>query len=165
VFVALLIQFLIGAGVFAWATDPQSGLLVRVLTAAAPFALFPALFAWKWISMPPRLAAEATAFEFKRDLRARLAALMEEGTTIQNAIIPDANVHVIRERMANWCASVDFFLRHGTTRPDYAARFAGARGTISTAIKGLPAEAAVAFRDIQAKKDVLDRILSEIPTT
>jgi hypothetical protein len=165
VFVALLIQFLIGVGVFALATDPQSGLLVRVLTAAAPFALFPALFAWKWISMPPRLAAEAVSFESSRDLRARLAALLDEGTAIQNTIAPDTNMHTVRDRTSNWCASVDLLLRHGAGRPDYAARFAGARGTVSTAIKGFSAEAAAAFRDIQAKKDALDRILSELSKT
>jgi hypothetical protein len=62
VFVALLGQAVISAGIFFWVTDPSSALLTRVLTAAAPFLLFPVLFAWKWISLPPQLAKEARDF-------------------------------------------------------------------------------------------------------
>lgn len=76
VIVALLIQFIIAAGLFIWATDPQDGLLVRGLTAAAPFLLFPALFVWKWISFPPRLATELDALN--SDALARIAAARAE---------------------------------------------------------------------------------------
>ncbi len=61
VVVLLLTQVAISVGLFVWVTDPASGLLVRVLTAAAPFFLFPFLFAWKWIALPPALAREADA--------------------------------------------------------------------------------------------------------
>jgi hypothetical protein len=54
----VIIQGLIAAGILFLLPDPGGGVLVRVLTVAAPFLTFPLIFAWKWISMPPAMAKE-----------------------------------------------------------------------------------------------------------
>jgi hypothetical protein len=115
VIVALLIQAVIAAGIFIWGTDPEAGMLVRALTAAAPFLLFPLLFVWKWICLPPALAeqlaapnapqeaadAVAKAFVTKTDAVNKLAAIDAFRALYNNEILRvQREANVIRNALS-----------------------------------------------------------------
>lgn len=55
--VALLIQAVISVGIYLVLGEQafQGAIIPRVLTALAPFLLFPAMFLWKIWSVPPRM--------------------------------------------------------------------------------------------------------------
>jgi hypothetical protein len=76
---ALLIQALIAVGIFVWGTNPDDAMLGRGLTAAAPFAVFPILFVWKWVTLPPTLISEAGKTSDEEQARRRAAIFA--GTT------------------------------------------------------------------------------------
>jgi hypothetical protein len=155
--VLLAVQFAIAFGIYFLATDPASGLLVRILTAAAPFALFPIVLFWKWLRLPVQLIAETST-----PLHANaIAMFMDTGARIQEGCSGTANWHAVRAQQANWIQEVDQFL-NTKVGGDYAARFRNARNTISTAITGLSAEVAELYRDVQSKNDALADILRDL---
>lgn len=108
--IAVIIFFALGTTAFADAIG------VRVATAAAPFALLPLLFAWKWIALPPALAKEIShlssgvpavqspptprgAHYDARDRQIVRDALRELNTMLRDLAQVQVNVHAVAGRV------------------------------------------------------------------
>jgi hypothetical protein len=123
VIVALLIQAVIAVMIFAafGAAAPASSLWLRIFTAAAPFALFPLMFAWKWVALPAALSRQITVRAANpMEMAARWKRLSDEMMAELEAHAPtmyadrydegDYNADPARWRQArdrNWDAMVE----------------------------------------------------------